>query len=256
MKKNIIIILSNILLISSFNACADNNSSSSGYTDANSAVIHVSDTPMTDNNSNESAAVTPYPTKIETVSTPSPTEIPVPTTPEPSNTPMPTVTSTPTPEPTPTILAYGSGTLKVGTDIPEGEYIVFATDGWGGYFSVNSDANGDDILFNGNFDYCSIITVYSGEYLELSRARAYPFDQWCSQNTIDLSREGAMYKIGITLSAGEYLLTSTDEWGGYYCIYPDSRQQDIIANDNFENQTYVSVSDGQYLELSRCMISQ
>ena len=39
---------------------------------------------------------------------------------------------------------------------------------------------------------------------------------------------------------------------GYYCIYSSSRQDNIISNDNFDGQRYVTVSDGQYLLLSRC----
>lgn len=39
-------------------------------------------------------------------------------------------------------------------------------------------------------------------------------------------------------------------------MYPDSRQDDIIANDNFENQNYVTVSEGQYLVLSRCKFAE
>ncbi|MCH1980966.1 hypothetical protein MCG98_18675 [Ruminococcus sp. OA3] len=171
----------------------------------------------------------------------------------PISTPEPTVTPTQPPEPT--IESYGAGTLKVGVDIPAGEYMVLATnESRGGYFSVNSDANGDDILFNDNFDYNSIITIQDGEYLELSHAKAYKFDEWCLQNTFDTAKEGCMMKVGVNIPAGEYMVTSEDE--GYYCIYPDSRQSDIISNDNFEGQSYISVSDGQYLILSHCSIAQ
>lgn len=170
--------------------------------------------------------------------------------------PTPEITETPTPEPTPSIVSYGAGMLKVGTDIPAGEYMILATDSDGGYFSVSSDANGDDIIFNDNFEYNSIVTVYDGEFLDLSRAKAYQFDEWCSQNSINVNQVGATFKIGVNLPAGEYQLVADDADGGYYCIYPDSRQQDIISNDNFEGQTYVSVSDGQYLTLSRCSIWQ
>ena len=140
--------------------------------------------------------------------------------------------------------------------MPAGEYIVMPSNRSSGYFSVNSDANGDDILFNDNFKYNSIITVYDEEYLELSSAVAYPFDEWCSQNTLDTSKEGSMLKIGVNLPAGEYKLNATSDRGGYYCIYSDSRQQDILSNDNFEGQAYINVSDGQYLVLSNCIIEQ
>lgn len=156
----------------------------------------------------------------------------------------------------PSIQSYGPGTLKVGADIPAGEYIVISTENYGGYFSVNADANGDDIIFNSMFDYNSIVTVNDGEYFELSRAKAYPFDQWCAQNTIDLSNTGVMLKVGVNIPAGDYQLSADSEDAGYYCIYSSSRQDDIVANNLFEGQDYVSVSDGQYLELSRCTIVQ
>lgn len=156
----------------------------------------------------------------------------------------------------PSVTVYGPGILKVGYDMPAGEYIVMPSNRSSGYFSVNSDANGDDILFNDNFKYNSIITVYDEEYLELSSAVAYPFDEWCSQNTLDTSKEGSMLKIGVNLPAGEYKLNATSDRGGYYCIYSDSRQQDILSNDNFEGQAYINVSDGQYLVLSNCIIEQ
>lgn len=157
---------------------------------------------------------------------------------------------------TPSIQSYGPGTLKVGADIPAGEYIVISTENYGGYFSVNTDANGDDIVFNSMFDYNSIVTVNDGEYFEMSRAKAYPFDQWCAQNTIDLSNTGVMLKVGVNIPAGDYQLSADSEDAGYYCIYSSSRQDDIVANNLFEGQDYVSVSDGQYLELSRCTIVQ
>lgn len=176
--------------------------------------------------------------------------------------PAPTETTAAAPEETapeetsPKVSSYGPGVLKVGTDIPAGEYIVINSSSRSGYFSVSSDANGDDILFNENFEYNSIITINDGEYLELSSSLAYPFEEWCSQNTLDTTKEGSMYKIGVNLPAGEYRLDATADRGGYYCIYPDSRQQDILSNDNFEGQAYVSVSDGQYLVLSNCIIGQ
>ncbi len=139
-----------------------------------------------------------------------------------------------------------SGMHKVGEDILAGEYIIFAS-GSSGYFCVSSDSNQDDILFNGNFDYSSIITVNDGEYLELERCYAVPFDE---VGEIDLTGDG-MFKVGTHIPAGEYKLESEIN-SGYYCIYSDSRQQDIIANDNFEGQNYVTVSDGEYLVLDRC----
>lgn len=156
----------------------------------------------------------------------------------------------------PPIQYYGSGTYKVGEDIPAGEYIVLSNTGDGGYYSVNADPNGDDILFNDSFDYNGIITISDGEYLELSRSCIYNLDEWLTQNSIPLDKSGIMLKVGVMLPPGEYKLLADNNDGGYYCIYSDSRQSDIIANDNFEGQSYVNVSDGQYLVLNRCKIIQ
>ena len=143
------------------------------------------------------------------------------------------------------------GQYKVGTDIAPGEYAVFST-GERGYFSVCSDANGSDIIYNDNFTYNSFITVNDGEYLELSRAYAIPL----SENDVEINTDGAgMFRVGIDIPAGEYKVIA-DADKGYYCIYPSSRHGDIIANDNFTGQSYVTVKEGQYLELSRCRIER
>lgn len=145
---------------------------------------------------------------------------------------------------------FTSGQYKVGIDIPAGEYVIFA-DRSSGYFSITSDANGNDIIANENFEYNSIMTIVDGEYLELSRAYAVPIED-VESLPID---KADMFKIGKFLPAGEYKVVS-DSDSGYYCIYRDDRQDDIVANDNFNGQSYITVSDGQYLVLSRCHIEQ
>lgn len=149
-----------------------------------------------------------------------------------------------------TYTKYTSDFYKVGSDIPVGEYMIFA-EGGHGYFCVSADSNQDDITFNDNFDYNSIVTVNDGEYLELSDCHAIPFEE---SPDVELTGSG-MFKIGTHIPAGEYKLEATGGHG-YYCIYPDSRQDDIISNDNFESQNYVTVSDGQYLVLSGCKFSE
>lgn len=141
------------------------------------------------------------------------------------------------------------GQYKVGSDIPSGEYALFTSSG-SGYFCVSSDANSNDIIYNDNFPTNTFITVYDGEYLTLNRAYAVPVDG----NEIEIDKDNAyMLRVGVDLPAGEYKLSGDQ---GYYCIYSNSRQEDIIANDNFSGQAYINVSDGQYLVLSRCSISE
>lgn len=160
--------------------------------------------------------------------------------------------------------AYGEGMYKVGKDIPEGEYILYNTSSYDAYTCVSDDANQNDIIFNENFPSDLIITVYDDEFLDLSRCMAINLDELIEGNedktdtlidvVSDRVDEGVMYKVGLMLDEGEYKLETTGKSSGYYCIYSDSRHDDIVANDNFDSSTYVEVSDGEYLLLSRCKI--
>lgn len=160
---------------------------------------------------------------------------------------MSTTTSTPT-------IVIGEGTYKVGTDIAAGEYNLMCNSTYGGYYSINRDSTGSlySIINNGNFSYNAIVKVEDGQYLELSRCTLSPISE---MPLIDYT-QGTMFKIGYQLPAGEYKLQSNSEYGGYYAVLTGLTGSiyDISTNDNFHGQTYITVQDGQYLELSRCVI--
>jgi len=145
---------------------------------------------------------------------------------------------------------YPSGQYKVGSDIDSGEYVLLSEND-DGFFSVNSDANGNDIIFNGGFDINSIITVNEGEFLELRRCIAVKYDDFYPDNSIKIEMEGIMIKVGNEIDAGEYKIEGED---GFYSIYSDSRREDIISNGSVKGSAYIQVEDGQYLELRRCKI--
>lgn len=60
-----------------------------------------------------------------------------------------------------------------------------------------------------------------------------------------------MYKVGTDIQAGEYVLIGS----GYFSINNDSTGSlsSIISNDNFKNNSIVSVSDGQYLTVKNAV---
>ena len=60
------------------------------------------------------------------------------------------------------------------------------------------------------------------------------------------------YRVGQHIPAGEYKLRAEASERGYYCLTSDPNGDDIISNDNFNGERYVTIQDGQYLELSRC----
>lgn len=147
-------------------------------------------------------------------------------------------------------ISYNEGQYKVGIDIPAGEYVLLS-DYESAYFSVSSDANGDDIIINDNFVYNSVITIDDGQYIELKRCYAVHTDDVAPLD----KTKASMFRVGKDIPSGEYALVPDSE-DGYYCIYNDSHQVDIISNNNFTGNTYVNVSDGQYLVLSRCSIKE
>ena len=150
------------------------------------------------------------------------------------------------------MLTYDEGQYRVGRDMLSGEYVLLSTSNYGSYFAVTSDALGDDILFNDIFDTNSIITVEYGEYVKLQRCIAIRADDFYSRYTIKSSNPGVMLRVGYDVEPGEHRLRAQSGETGYYCIYNDSRHDDIIANDLFENSAYVTLRWGQYIILDRC----
>lgn len=143
---------------------------------------------------------------------------------------------------------YSSGTYKVGTDIPAGEYLLTTT-GKNGYVAVNADSSGEfsSLLSNDNFQTRDYVIVNDSEYLQLgSGVIATPMDQATPATSATLTN--GTFKVGFDLSAGEYQVTGGGYWARLYS--PNDVMGDIIANDNFEGSTYVTVKDGEYLQLS------
>ncbi len=149
---------------------------------------------------------------------------------------------------------YYEGQYRVGSDIAAGEYVLLSSSDYEGYFEISSDANGRSIIANDLFETNSIITVRYGEYLKLSRCIAVNSTDFYASYTIRTDRDGTMLKVGYDLMPGTYKLIAASGTSGYYCIYNDSRQTDIVDNDLFKNSAWVTVKSGQYIVLSRCHI--
>lgn len=149
---------------------------------------------------------------------------------------------------------YYEGQYKVGRDFIAGEYVLLNTSDYSGYFAISSDANGGNTIANGLFEVNSIITVYDGEYLELSRCIAIESTDFYSSYTIRTDQDGTMLKVGYDIMPGEYKLIAASGTSGYYSIYNDSRQTNIFDNNLFKNSAWVTVKYGQYIVLSRCHI--
>lgn len=66
------------------------------------------------------------------------------------------------------------------------------------------------------------------------------------------SYSDGLYRVGQDMPAGEYKLTATSTSGYWEVRGSSDPDADIIGNDFFKGATYVTVTDGQYLKLSRC----
>lgn len=157
--------------------------------------------------------------------------------------------------------SWKPGMYKIGTDLEAGEYYLKGA----GYYEVSADSSGtlDSIVCNDNIDHAAIVTVTDGQYFKVTgKIKIYKYGDNPKINT----KKSGMFKVGTDLPAGEYKLVidKTSKHlegtglGGYYEVSSDSTHnlETIIANDNFEDSTYLTVSDGQYLKLSNCHIEQ
>ncbi|BBB91085.1 MAG TPA: hypothetical protein PKA28_10995 [Methylomusa anaerophila] len=149
----------------------------------------------------------------------------------------------------PVVKTYKSGQYKVGTDIPAGEYVAMAKGQ--AYIELAKDAKGtlDSILANDIFINRSIITVSDGQFIKAQNCELYAFKDAPKAQIKDGFLPSGMYKVGTDLPAGEYKVIS--EGGNSYIetsATSSHLMDDIISNDLFQGDKYVSVADGQYVK--------
>ena len=147
-----------------------------------------------------------------------------------------------------------AGTYKVGTDMQAGEYIFIASSALG-YVECTTDSTGnlESIVFNDNVKGNVYLTVNDGEYLKATGGTLYPVEEAPSIVPSDGVYKDGMYKVGKDIPAGEYKIILTDTIGmGYYEVSTDSRHgiESIVTNENVQADTYLTISDGQYLKIS------
>lgn len=171
-------------------------------------------------------------------------------TPAATATPKPTATPVPTPN-----IWNGGGTYLVGSDIPAGEYVIWAKKG-SAYWEVDKDSSGtfSSIIANGNVSSYCYITLDDNQYFNLRNGQfASVEDMEPLEPDGDIYPEG-MYKVGRDIPAGEYIVApySTGETT-YVEVAKDSRgtMNSIFANESFYERGYVTINDGQYITVSR-----
>lgn len=150
---------------------------------------------------------------------------------------------------------YPAGEYQVGIDIEQGEYVFFATKAHG-YFKLLKVADSDDLddyVGNDFFSYNSMMAIKDGEYLTLKDCYAVPIEE---VETLPIEK-ATMFKVGFQIPAGDYkLVVDKDEDRKYYTVYGDSRHSVFVTAGDPQKDSYISVKDGQYLQLGGCHIEQ
>lgn len=60
------------------------------------------------------------------------------------------------------------------------------------------------------------------------------------------------YEVGTDIPEGEYIFEQYGKYSGYVCVSTDPNQDDIVENAVFEGSYFMTVVDGQYLEVDDC----
>ena len=110
-------------------------------------------------------------------------------------------------------------------------------------------------FFNNILVSVIVITIISLLFTSCSGTSTTPTPSKTPETTENKTAQdkyikAGMYKVGPDVSAGEYLLYS-DGGSAYFQVSKDSSGslESIIANDNFQGTRYVTVKEGQYIEL-------
>lgn len=152
------------------------------------------------------------------------------------------------------VQTYEEGQYKVGVDIPAGSYIVYSKLNTLSYYEITADANGNNIIENENFKNQHYVNISDGQYFSFTNGYVVPVSSIRPYNPSNGQYDEGQYKVGYDIPAGEYKVTHKDGFRGYYAITSTPGDNDIIANDNFNGDCYVNITNGQYLYLNNCYI--
>lgn len=145
-----------------------------------------------------------------------------------------------------------SGTYKIGSDLPAGEYKIFSN-GFT-YLEVAKDSSGtiDSIITNDNISTFKYVTVEDGQYLQFNNGYAMAVEDIEPYLSSDGFYGEGQYKVGFDIPAGEYNVVAD---GGFAYIEVAANSTgdifSIITNDNFDTNKYVTISEGQYFTIIR-----
>lgn len=159
--------------------------------------------------------------------------------------------------------AFDTGSYVKG-DIPAGEYAFVSFEGSGKYYVEKDSA--DNIIDNESFDSFGYVYVHGRGNIEtqglLVKTTSLPKlnvsgakQLYEILNDTSNFKDAGYYKIGMDLPAGKYVIESLGE--GYMAkMSGPVGKSDIIDNEMFNGRYSVTVSKGQYLNISNAFLAE
>jgi hypothetical protein len=159
--------------------------------------------------------------------------------------------------------AFDTGSYIKG-EIPSGEYGFVSFEGSGKYYSEKDQAG--NIIDNENFDSFGYVYVHDSGNLEtqgvLINTSAFSTlgvsgakQIYEVMNNLENYTDSAWYKVGVDIPPGQYVIESYGQ--GYVAVMAGPvGKSDIVDNENFNGKYSTTVTDGQYLQISKGKIAQ
>lgn len=146
---------------------------------------------------------------------------------------------------------YLSGTYLVGSDIPEGEYVLFNNSSSLFHCKVTTDKQGFNILWKENSYDILTIKVNIGEYLTFENGYAIDIEN-AEINSVDLDVHKCLLKVGKHILPGEYI------YNGAINISQDFRQENKLLSLSVtspqpyyaDERVIFTVNEGEYISMN------
>ncbi len=155
---------------------------------------------------------------------------------------------------------YEAGTYEIGTEIPDGIYIVVANDNDTNtaYQAIYADRDQEEQKSGEWFKHSTIVSVRGDGYFSTIRGTAYNIDSFDMEN--DPFEHEGMFRVGVDLAPGTYhaVSSSSDDSFGMWTVHDSVYEIDydkIYYDGNFDDHAEnleITVKEGQVLQLKNC----
>ena len=156
---------------------------------------------------------------------------------------------------------FSDGVYRIGKDIPEGYYLLVADTVADNHavFGIYADSECKEKIYGDWFEYSKIVRLEGDSYFKISWGTAYDMSV-CDIENSPFEKSG-MFEVGRDVKAGEYYIISSGESGqlSEWCIYSgfDFVSPKVYDSGKVEkNGVFVSLENGQFIELKNCILQK